>query len=105
MKACLVLAVLLLSECMSQEGPLESGSDVEDELQEEEVTNLIVMEGDVEITFVCNDGFLIVSGDTKILVDALYTGNQEWSAPQEVQELLEIMLVFSSMIVQARIKQ
>ncbi len=92
MSACLVLMVLLLSGCVSQESPQESGSDVErvDEPREdEEVTNEIVMEGDVEITFVCNDGFLIVSGDTKILVDALCAGNQEWSAPQEVRELLE----------------
>ena len=87
---CLVLVVLLLSGCTSQESPQEipDSESVDEPLKGEEVPDQIVLEGDVEITFVRNDGFLIVSGDTKILIDALYTGDQEWSAPQEVQELL-----------------
>ena len=96
-----ILTSLVLSGCMSrgsspQDAPVDSDTDkaietsvpVDSDIADKSIETSILdkMTSDVEITFIGNCGFLIVSGDTKILVDAPCTW---YLISDETMELME----------------
>lgn len=89
-----ILTSLVLSGCTSQGSSPQEDALVDSDSTDKAIEKSVLdkMTSDVEITFIANCGFLIVSGDTKILVDAPcrnYPLNGGYLFSEETMELME----------------
>ncbi|MBU7036335.1 MAG: MBL fold metallo-hydrolase [Theionarchaea archaeon] len=84
-KVCWLLLFALMPLCS---GSIDGSTPLETLSRDVIILNQHAPGEKVEITFISNAGFLIVSGDKKILVDALWEASAGDQTPQEVRELV-----------------
>lgn len=75
---CFVLMLLFFS------GFNRVHSDPVDVVGGSDIADRTISVGEVEITHVRNAGFLFMSGDTKVLVDAIYRGEGDYAMPAHI---------------------